>query len=191
MATPAQQAARALRTGGVTQFADTQPQVDEGIQTAGFLQKLLQQSAKAAPGTARETLEDGVAGRVAEPITEGIAPEGTTRQATQEALAKDALSPEGQARLEASGGDARTAIATPTERELADQPDLFETAEPDVPANQQVTKKAQMSMSGLDTVARSESAIADPGDASDLIRMATEPGMVDDGVGIDFNFDNF
>ena len=191
MATPGQQAARALRTGGVTQFADTQPQVDEGIQTAGFLQKLLQQSAKAAPGTARETLEDGVAGRVAEPITEGIAPEDTTRQATQEALAKDALSPEGQARLEASGGDARTAIATPTERELADQPDLFEPAEPDVPVNQQVTKKAQMSMSGLDTVARSESAIADPGDANDLIRMATEPGMVDDGVGIDFNFDNF
>ncbi len=93
MATPAQQAARALRTGGVTQFADTQPQVDEGIQTAGFLQKLLQQSAKAAPGTARETLEDGVAGRVAEPITEGIAPEKTTRQATQEAHTWDQATP--------------------------------------------------------------------------------------------------
>ena len=103
MATPGQQAARALRTGGVTQFADTNPQLDEGIQNANALKIILQRAAKAAPGTARETVKEGVAGRVAEPITEGIAPEGTTRQATQEALAKDALSPEGQARLEASG----------------------------------------------------------------------------------------
>ena len=141
MATPGQQAARALRTGGVTQLADTRPQVDEGIMLAGGLSKLLQQAAKAAPGKAKEALkadeaakqaealakqkqeqarvkaEGGdpttvpapdpiAAGRVAEPITEGIAPEGTTRQATQEALAKDALSPEGQQRLAASGGGA-------------------------------------------------------------------------------------
>jgi len=192
MATPAQQAARALRTGGVTQFADTQPQVDEGIQTAGFLQKLLQQSAKAAPGTARETLEGGVAGRVAEPITEGIAPEGTTRQATQEALAKDALSPEGQARLEASGGDARTAIATPTERELADQPDLFEPVKPELPNNEQVTQKAQMSIGGADPVVKSKyEKFADDvpqinKDARDLIS-----SNVQGKDGIDFNFDNF
>lgn len=192
MATPAQQAARALRTGGVTQFADTQPQVDEGIQLAGGLSKLLQRAAKAAPGTARETVDEGVAGRVAEPITEGIAPEGTTREATQQKLATDALSEEGRERFFTTGNDARAAIQTPTKREIADQPDLFETvpAESELAANEQVTKKAQMSMSGLETVAKSESAIADPGDASDLIRMATEPGLVDE-AGIDFNFDNF
>ena len=191
MATPGQQAAQALRQGGVTEFADTQPNVDEGIQTANFLTQILKQSAKAAPGVARKEIDKGVAGRVPEPIAEGVMPEGTTVQSTQEALAKDALSPEGQNRLAGAGGDARTAISMPTERELADQPDLFGPAEPEVPVNQQVTKNAQMSMSGLETVARSESAIADAGDADDLIRMVTEPGMVDDGVGIDFNFDNF
>ena len=63
-------------------------------------------------------------------------------------------------------------------------------AEPELAANEQVTKKAQMAMSPLEPVAKSESAIADPGDARDLIRMATEPGLVDE-AGIDFNFDNF
>ena len=194
MATPGQQAARALRTGGVTQLADTQPQLDEGIQNANALRIILQQGRKAAPGKARETVKDGVGGRVPEPITEGAIPEGTTVQKTQEALAKDALSPEGQQRLAASGGDARVAIATPTERELADQPDLFEPAEPDVPVNEQVTKKAQMSMSPLDTVARSEKALADPGDASDLIRGTQEPDekfFMQGKDGIDFNFENF
>ena len=225
MATPGQQAARALRTGGVTQLADTRPQVDEGIMLAGGLSKLLQQAAKAAPGKAKEALkadeaakqaealakqkqeqarvkaEGGdpttvpapdpiAAGRVAEPITEGIAPEGTTRQATQEALAKDALSPEGQQRLAASGGDARVAIAQPTQRELAEQPDLFGPADPEPLSNEQVTRKTQLAQSPLDTVARSETAIADAGDADDLIRIATEPGLVDE-TGIDFNFENF
>ena len=225
MATPGQQAARALRTGGVRQLADTQPQLDEGIQNANALKIILQQAAKAAPGKAKEALkadeaakqaealakqkqeqarvkaEGGdpttvpapdpiAAGRVAEPITEGIAPEGTTRQATQEALAKDALSPEGQQRLAASGGDARVAIAQPTQRELAEQPDLFGPADPEPLSNEQVTRKAQLAQSPLDTVARSETAIADAGDADDLIRIATEPGLVDE-TGIDFNFDNF
>lgn len=190
MATPGQQAAQALRQGGVTKFADTQPNVDEGIQTANFLSAILKKSAKAAPGPSRQQIDEGVAGRVAEPITESVTPPDTTRQATQEALATEALSPEGQARLAASGGDARVAIATPTERELVDQPDLFGAAEPEVLTNEQVTKQAQMTMSPLETVARSESAIADAGDADDLIKMATEKGQTDD-AGIDFNFDNF
>lgn len=190
MATPGQQAAKALQTGGVTEFADTQPQVDEGIQSASFLKKIIQKSVQVAPGASRELIDEGVAGRVPEPITEGVMPEGATVQKTQEALAKDALSPEGQERFQAAGGEAATAIQMPTQRELADQPDLFEPAEPDVPVNEQVTKKAQMAAGGLETVARSETAIADAGDASDLIRMATEPSMVDE-AGIDFNFDNF
>jgi len=190
MATPGQQAAQALRQGGVTKFADTQPNVDEGIQNANWLSAILKNSVKAAPGPSRKQLGEGVAGRVAEPITESVTPPDTTRQATQEALAAQALSPEGQARLAASGGDARVAISTPTERELVDQPDLFGAAEPEVLTNEQVTKKAQMTMSGLETVARSESAIADAGDADDLIKMVTEKGQTDD-AGIDFNFDNF
>ena len=37
MATPGQQAAAALQSGGVTRFADTNPNHDDGIQLAGFL----------------------------------------------------------------------------------------------------------------------------------------------------------
>ena len=48
-----------------------------------------------------------------------------------------------------------------------------------------VTEKAEKARRGFST------GQADEGDADDLIRMITEPGMVDDAVGVDFNFDKF
>ena len=68
MATPGQQAARALRTGGVRQLADTQPQLDEGIQNANALKIILQQAAKAAPGKAKEALKADEAAKQAEAL---------------------------------------------------------------------------------------------------------------------------
>ena len=93
------------------------------------------------------------------------------------------LSPEGQ-RFEAGGADARTAIATPTEREI--QGGVAEPVLVDPPAaDVAVTETAEKARRGFST------GQADEGDADDLIRMITEPGMVDDAVGVDFNFDKF
>ncbi len=185
MATPGQQAAEALRSGGVRRMADTDPQAD-GMQLAGFLGKMIEKSAKAAPGAVTKGQ------RVPEPSVEQVLPEGQTAEKIQSELAPEALSPEGAARLDAAGGDARQAIATPTEREIQGgrlEP-TFEDLRSATDADP-VEKKAKLATSGLETVRESESAIASFGDADDLIRMATEPGLVDDAVGIDFNFDNF
>ena len=184
MATPGQQAAAALQSGGVKGFADTDPNRDDGVQLAGLLSTIIKKSAQAAPNAVRREITPGVGGAVPEPPTEGIAPPGTTPQKTQETLAGQALSEEGQQRFSAAGGDARTAQQSPTAREV----DQLENPEPyfiEPPANEAVTETAEKARRGFAT------GQADEGDADDLIRMATEPGLVDDGVGVDFNFDKF
>ncbi len=176
MATPGQQAAEALRSGGVTRFADTNPNQDDGVQLAGFLGKIIQNSAK---GSAR-------AGTVVpEPPTERLLPEGQTTESVQEDLAPQMLSDEGQQRFSDAGGDARTGIATMTDRELGDAGPVMVDEPPAVPADQAVTETAEKARRGFST------GLADEGDADDLIKMITEPGMVDDATGIDFNFDKF
>lgn len=175
MATPGQQAAAALQSGGVTRFADTNPNQDDGVQLANFLTTIIKKSAK---GAAREGTI------VPEPPTERLLPEGQTTESVQEELAPQMLSPEGQQRFEAGGADARTAIATPTEREI--QGGVAEPVLVDPPAaDVAVTETAEKARRGFST------GQADEGDADDLIRMITEPGMVDDAVGVDFNFDKF
>ena len=101
MATPGQQAAAALQSGGVTRFADTNPNQDDGVQLANFLTTIIKKSAK---GAAREGTI------VPEPPTERLLPEGKTTESVQEDLAPQLLSPEGQQRFEAGGADARTAM---------------------------------------------------------------------------------
>ena len=93
MATPGQQAAAALQSGGVTRFADTNPNQDDGVQLANFLTTIIKKSAK---GAAREGTI------VPEPPTERLLPEGQTTESVQEKLAPQMLSPEGQQRFEAA-----------------------------------------------------------------------------------------
>ena len=176
MATPGRQAAAALQSGGVTRFADTNPTDDDGIQLAGFLSSIVKKSAK---GSAREGTI------VPEPPTERLLPEGKTTESVQEKLAKDTLSPEGQERFESGGGDARTAIGLPTAREVDEAPEVMVDAPPEPAADEVVTATAQKANRGFKT------GLADEGDADDLITSITTPGMVDDAVGIDFNFDKF
>lgn len=180
MATPGQQAAQAMQSGGVTAFADNQPRQDDGVQLAGLLTKLVQKSAKAAPGRVGKEVAPGVAGRMPEPGAEQIMPEGTTAQATQDKLAADSLSLEGKQRFDAAGGDAATAIQLPSD------PAGMDAALP-TPADQaqSVTATAQQGVRGTGT------GVADEGDALDLIEM-TDPQrlLVDTDQGLDFNFDN-
>ena len=176
MATPGRQAAAALQSGGVTRFADTNPTDDDGIQLAGFLGKLIQNSAK---GTAREGTI------VPEPPTERLLPEGKTTESVQENLAPQMLSEDGQARFESGGGDARTAIDMPTAREIDEAGPMVEAEPPAAPADEVVTETAKKANQGFST------GLADEGDADDLITSITTPGMVDDATGIDFNFDRF
>jgi hypothetical protein len=187
MATPGQQAAQALQSGGVRRMADSQPYTDERIQQAGFaLNKILQKSAQsAAPGRSTDKLADGVAGRVPEPVTEGVMPEGTTVKETQAKLAEDTLSEEGLQRFQDAGGNAGQAISTPTQREIDEAGEFAIDPQPETPANVQVTETAEKARRGFST------GLADEGDADDLITMITQPGMVDDAVGIDFNFEKF
>ena len=186
MATPGQQAAQAMQSGGVRRMADSQPGVDEGIQNASWLSIILRGGKNAAPGRSVDKLEDGVAGRVPEPVTESVMPEGTTVQQTQERLSQDALSEEGRQRFMDAGGDAGQAIQTPTTRELDELgEDVAIPAQPELAPNEQVAQTAEKARRGFST------GLADEGDAEDLITMITQPGMVDDGVGIDFNFDKF
>jgi len=190
MATPGQQAAQALRSGGVRRMADTNPQ-DDGIVPAGAVSKLFEKLVrKSVQNPAPGSVTQGK--RVPEPSVAQVLPEGQTTEKIQSELAPNVLSPEGLERFQSRGQDARSAIAKPTEREIMGgklEPtfdDLRSATDAD-----EVTKKAKLATSGLQTVRESESAIASFGDADDLIRMATEPGLVDDTTGIDFNFDNF
>ena len=186
MATPGQQVAQAVQSGGVRRMADSQPGVDEGIQNANALSIILRGGKTAAPGRSVDKLEEGVAGRVPEPVTESVMPEGTTVQQTQERLSQDALSEEGRQRFMDAGGDAGQAIQTPTTRELDELgEDVAVPAQPELAPNEQVAQTAEKARRGFST------GLADEGDAEDLITMITQPGMVDDGVGIDFNFDKF
>ena len=119
-----------------------------------------------------------------EPPTERLLPEGKTTESVQENLAPQMLSDEGQARFESGGGVARTAIGLPTEREV--QGGAIEPVLVDPPAaDEVVTETAKKANRGFKT------GLADEGDADDLIASITTPGMVDDAVGIDFNFDKF
>ena len=88
MATPGEQVAQAVQSGGVRRMADSQPGMNENIQLANFLGKIIQKSAKAAPGRSTDTIEKGVAGRVPEPSTANVMPEGTTVTQTQKKLAR-------------------------------------------------------------------------------------------------------
>ena len=99
-----------MRTGGVTEFADTDPRPDDGrVQLASALGKIISRAAK---GTARE-------GQIVpEPPTERLLPEGETIEGVQERLAPQMLSPEGQRRFEEAGGDAGVGIQQVTDREL-------------------------------------------------------------------------
>ena len=208
MATPGEQVAQAVQSGGVRRMADSQPGMNENAQLANFLGKIIQKSAKAAPGRSTDPIEEGVAGRVPEPVTEGVIPEGTTKlrrrktetddqykkrvktailQKTQQRLAQDALSEEGRQRFMDAGGEAGQAIQTPTQRELDElgEDTLAPTDLTELTPNEQVAQTAEKARRGFST------GLADEGDADDLITMITQPGMVDDAVGIDFNFDKF
>jgi len=176
MATPGRQAAEALRSGGVTRFADTNPTDDDGIQLAGLFSTLIKKSAK---GSAREGTI------VPEPPTERLLPEGQTTESVQEDLAPQMLSDEGQARFESGGGDARTAIGLPTAREIDEAPEVMVDAPPEPAADIAVTETAEKARRGFST------GLADEGDADDLITSITTPGVVDATTGIDFNFNNF
>ena len=175
MATPDEQALRAMRTGGVTQMADTDPRPDDGrVQLASAFGRFISNVAK---GTARE------GEIVPEPPTERLLPEGETVQSVQERLAPQMLSPEGQRRFEEAGGDAGVGIQQVTDREL-------EAGVETVPGPEPVTADAPVQAAAQDAVRTVGRGLADEGDADDLITMVTEPGVVDDTVGIDFNFGN-
>jgi len=191
MATPGQQAAQALKSGGVRRMADSEPNRDDGVQLAGLLSTIIKNSAKSAPTRVGvEGAGKGAAGRVPEPVTESIMPEGTTKSQTQKALAPEALSPEGLERFDAAGGDAGVAIQTPTAREIDEGSAIVSEAAAQPAPNEVVTSAAQKATSPKDAVNTSNAALANEGDALDLIRMTNEEDLVDGSVGVDFNFEN-
>lgn len=166
-------------------MADSQPGVDENIQLAGFISTILKNSPLATPGRSIDDMGDGVAGRVPEEVTEGVMPEGTTVQQTQDALAEDSLSEEGLSRFQQSGGNAGQAISAPTQREIDEAGEFVGAMEPEQLPNEAVTTAAEKARRGFST------GLADEGDADDLIRMTTDPSLADGQTGIDFNFENF
>ena len=176
MATPEEQATDALRSGGVTGFADTNPNEDNTIQLASFLKSIVTKSAK---GKIREGTS------VPEPPTERLLPEGQTTEGVQEKLAPQMLSPEGLERFQGAGSDARTAIQMPTTREIETGEPIQTQVQPEPAADVAVTKKAEKAVRGFKT------GLADEGDADDLITSITKPGVVDEKVGLDFNFKKF
>ena len=180
MATPGQQVAQAVKSGGVTRMASTTPGREDGIVQAsgsrGNTVKLLFDLFRSdVTGSARK------GERVPEGAAESILPEGTTRTKTQKELAPQMLSPEGQKRFDDAGRDAGVAINLPSTTEAR------EAAAADIAAEQaeRVRTTAQGAVRG------EQSALANEGDALDLVEM-TQPKkmLVDTEDGIDFNFDN-
>ena len=175
MVTPNTQAAKAAAQGGVTSFADNEPQKD-GIQLASgsLLLKFLQKS-----GKIRGKVSEGE--RVPEPATEGLLPTNPTtdKQTTytkqKQKLQDEVLSPAGKQRLEQAGGDTGTTINMPIDPE--DRP------VPRLDLDRDVTQTAKKAVNEQPT------GLADEGDAEDLLAMQDPDMLIDTQTGVDFNFD--
>ena len=207
MATPTEQAARAARTGGVTEFADTAPQRADIVITGRFGEQVSredgQQELPQVAGLAGQVLKrikeagvepsvskppaDQPPARVPTPSEEDLV-EGTG-YAERQREAERALTPEGQERFEEAGREAQVATEMPVQPSVIDEPEVTAPAQPEPTVDE--VRAGRINQRGQAAINELNAGVVPEGDAFDLLEVYKNRGViVETDKGIDFNFDN-